>query len=234
MAVGAATAKGSATVIKVCELVWRRPDLELEAFRAHWRDVHGPIVAAIPGIRRYVQSHPLIGGYRRGSLPFDGLAEIWVEDKAALRAMAATPEFAAAKADEPNFIDTARLVELVVDEVVVKDGPIAPAKSIELVRLRADRSPEEGHRYWAQVHGPIAATIPQVSRYVQSHLRPGAYGRGAPPFCDGLAVTWFESVDAMRASAGTEAYARTRADEANFLAPADPQPVIATELVLVG
>ncbi len=99
-------------VIKVCELVTRRPDLDVEAFQRYWRDVHGPIVAAIPGLVRYVQSHPRLGGYRNGPLVYDGVAEIWVQDKAALATMATTAQFASAKADEPNFIDTTTLVEL--------------------------------------------------------------------------------------------------------------------------
>jgi uncharacterized protein (TIGR02118 family) len=30
----------------------------------------------------------------------------------------------------------------------------------------------EFHRYWREVHGPIAARIPQLRRYVQSHRVP--------------------------------------------------------------
>ncbi len=220
-------------MIKVCELLWRRPDLELDDFRRHWRDVHRPIVSAIPGIRRYVQSHPLIGGYRKGPLAIDGLAEIWVDDKDALRAMASTPEFAAAKADEPNFIDTNRLVELVVDEVEVKPGPNAATKSVVLVRFNDVLGAADAHRYWEDVHGPIAAAIPQVRRYVQSHLRPGAY-RAGRPFVDGLASTWFDSVDDMRAAATTDELARVRADEPNFIDVANIPAVLAEELVLVG
>lgn len=221
-------------MIKVCELVWRRPDLEVEAFRAHWRDVHGPIVAAIPGIRRYVQSHPLLGGYKKGPLAFDGLAEIWVDDKEALRGLASTPEFAAAKADEPNFIDTSRLVELVVDDAVIKEGPEAAFKSVVLVRMKPDLEPAEAHRYWREVHGPLGAAIPQVRRYVQSHLRPGAYGRGERPFADGLAITWFDSVDDMRASARTDEFAAVRADEDVFIRVEASPAVLANELVVLG
>jgi 5,10-methylenetetrahydromethanopterin reductase len=50
---------------------------------------------------------------------------------------------------------------------------------------------------------------------------------GLAPF-DGLAMTWFDDVAAMRAGAATEAYARTRADERNFLAGELPF-VITTE-----
>ena len=221
-------------MIKVCAVLHRRPDLGVEEFQSYWRTTHSALVSSVPGIRRYVQSHPLLGGYRRGQLAFDGLAEVWADDTDALRTMAATPELQAVRRDESNFLDTDRVVELIVDEVIVKDGPPAPIKNIELVNFRADLPSEEARRYWQEVHGPIAAQIPPVRRYVQSHVRPGAYRKPTPPLCDGLAITWFDSVDAMRESARTEEYARTRADEINFLPRGDPATVLANELTFVG
>ena len=47
---------------------------------------------------------------------------------------------------------------------------------------------------------------------------------------DGLAITWFDDVAAMRAGTRTEAYAKTRADERNFLAGELPF-VVTTERV---
>src|SRR4029078_2347055 len=35
--------------------VKRRSDLSPEAFHDYWRDVHGPLGAQVPGVRRYVQ-----------------------------------------------------------------------------------------------------------------------------------------------------------------------------------
>jgi uncharacterized protein (TIGR02118 family) len=102
-------------LIKVCELVRRRPGMSVDHFQHHWQDVHGPIVAQLPGLRRYVQSNPLPGGYRRGDLPYDGVAELWFDNLASLAAIAATAQFRAAKADEPNFVDPSSLIELVAD-----------------------------------------------------------------------------------------------------------------------
>lgn len=221
-------------MIKVMEIVRRRAGMDVEAFQAYWLDVHGPIVSRLQGLRRYVQSHPRLGGYRRGDMPFDGIAELWFDDKAALAAIASTVEFAAAKADEPNFIDTESLIELVVDDHLIKDGPVTPGalKNVEFLHLSTDLGPEEGHRYWLEHHGPLAARIPTLSRYVQSHVRPGAYGRAtAPPF-DGVALTWWADLDAMRASAESPEYAATRADEPNFIA-GTPPVILTNEHVLV-
>ncbi|MGI9596975.1 MAG: EthD domain-containing protein [Acidimicrobiales bacterium] len=229
-------------MIKVVEMIKRRPDLDVEPFQHHWLHTHGPIVARIPGLRRYVQSHTRLGGYRRNtgagepsSVPYDGIAELWFDDKEALAAITSTEEFAAAKRDEPNFIDLAPLVELVVDEHIIKDGPTPEGgiKNIEFVHLSPALDPEEAHRYWREVHGPIAARIPTMSRYVQSHTRMGAYGRPTRPPLDGIAVTWWADLDAMRASAAGPEYAATRADEANFLGD-EPEVILTTEHVIVG
>jgi uncharacterized protein (TIGR02118 family) len=83
------------------------------------------------------------------------------------------------------------------------------------------------------VHGPIASTIPGLRRYVQSHALPESYARRPPP-CDGIAVTWFDSTDAMRHSATTQEYARTRADEARFLASGDMPVILTTEHVILS
>ena len=73
----------------------RRPDLTVEAFWQHWRDIHAPLVAkhaATLGIKRYVQVYALevapTGGRPEG---FDGIGEVWVESVEAFRTAAATP-----------------------------------------------------------------------------------------------------------------------------------------------
>ena len=112
---------------------------------------------------------------------------------------------------------------------MAKPGPVPASfvKNYELVTKRADMDRAEFDRYWSQVHGPLAAAIPTIRRYVQAHLSPATREAGTAPY-DGLAITWFDDVAAMRAGAATEAYARTRADEANFLAGELPF-VITTE-----
>ena len=223
-------------MIKVLELIKKRPDLELEAFRSHWLEVHGPIVAQIPGIVRYTQSHPLLGGYRKGPLAFDGVAEIWVEDKDTLRGFAELESFAAAKSDEPNFIDVANLIEIVADEHVIVDNPEPSGgiKNIAFMQFRPELAPTEAFGYWRSEHGPVAASIPGLVRYVQSHVRAGAFLNGRRPSIEGVAVAWFESVDVMRQAATSAAYAATRADEANFLLPTRPGSILTHQHVLLG
>ena len=206
-------------MIKVVVVFRRKVGMDLEAFGQHWQGPHAALVKQLPGLRRYVQSQTIPGGYRKGQPAIDGMAELWFDNTEALRTVAASPAFAAVMADEANFIDPASRREIVTEDIVIKDGP-RPAggvKNVELVLRRPDLTPEAFHRHWEVVHGPLGGAIPQVLRYVQSHTRLAAYRDGRQPALDGVALTWFTSTAEMRASATTAQYETTRADEHNFV-----------------
>jgi uncharacterized protein (TIGR02118 family) len=173
--------------------------------------------AAPHGLRAATQALTLAGAYRRGEPVCDVIDELAFDDEASAARCLADPGFR--RAWSSPLLDAASVACLVVEEHVAKPGPVPASfvKNYELVTKRPDMDRAEFDRYWAQVHGPLAAAIPTIRRYVQAHLSPGTREAGAAPY-DGLAITWFDDVAAMRAGAATEAYARTRADEANFLA----------------
>lgn len=227
-------------MIKVTVFFRRRPGMGIAEFQAYWLTTHADIVSRLPGLKRYVQSHTLPSGYRRSEPPpYDGIAELWFDDLAAMKALAGTPEQQAVDADEGRFIDRASMGRILTDEHVIKDGAVPPGpeasvKNVEFLTKPRDMPVEAFQRYWREVHGPIAREIPQIIRYVQNHVRAGGYRGGRIPAYDGTAVTWFASTAAMRDAARTEAYARTRADEANFLPPGELPIIITREHVIVG
>jgi uncharacterized protein (TIGR02118 family) len=223
-------------MVAVIGIIKRKPGMAVEAFQEHGHTAHADIVRKLPGIRRYVQSHTIPSGYRRSEPAWDGVAEIWFESVDALRALRGSPEQAAVDADEPRFIDKPSQVMLLTEQHVIKEGPepAGAVKWVEFLNRRPDLSPEAFQRHWRDVHGPIAAGIPQVRRYVQSHVRLGAYAAGRAPRYDGVAITSFDDTAAMRASAMTPAYAATRADEKNFVAAGDAQFIITREHPIVG
>jgi uncharacterized protein (TIGR02118 family) len=223
-------------MIKICEIIWRRPGMSVADFQDHWLNRHGPIVARLPGLRRYVQCHPRPGGDRHGALVCDGVAELWLDSKAALIEASQSTEFAAAKADEANFVDPDRLVELLTEEVVIRDLPAAAGsiKIISLVHYKAGLDPVAAQSYWRETHAPIVCGIEGLGRYEQNPVRLGAYRKPAPPAFDGLALTWFDDMAAARRSSACAAFGRTKADEANFLEASRTGSIITAEHVIVG
>ena len=206
-------------MIKSIVIFRRRAGLSVEDFGRYWQEQHGPLVARLPGLRRYVQSQTLASAYAKFTPACDGVAELWFDNSDALRALAGTSQYAEVLADEARLLDPASRIEILTDDIVIKNGTPPPngVKNIEFVKRRPDLTPEAFHRHWEVVHGPLGASIPQILRYVQSHTRLAAYRDGRQPPLDGLALTWFVDTKAMRDSATTPQYATTRADEHNFV-----------------
>ena len=221
-------------MVKALSFFKRKSGMSVAAFQAYWRTMHPDVVTKMPGIRRYVQSHTLPSGYRKREPIYDGIAEIWFDDTRAMRALAGTSEYAAVQADEANFIDRSTMGLIITEEHVIKDGPTPTGgvKNVEFVTHTPEMSIEAFQQYWREIHGPLAATIPVIRRYVQSHTRRAAYESGRVPFYDGAALTWFDDTQAMRVSATTAEYARVRADEPNFITP-NPPFIIAREHVIL-
>lgn len=104
-------------MVKLIYCISKLPHLSVDEFQAYWRDVHGPIAARIPGLRRYVQCHVVPAVYGGAATPsYDGAAELWFDDMDALRAAMRSPEVRAAIDDERNFIDHTRVASFVTTE----------------------------------------------------------------------------------------------------------------------
>jgi uncharacterized protein (TIGR02118 family) len=109
-------------MIKLIYCITRKADLSVEEFQRYWRETHGPIAGRIPGVRRYVQCHTLPELYGRETPPdYDGAAEVWFDDLDAMRAAFRSPEVAAAREDELNFIDHSKSAMFVTEEKPVVD-----------------------------------------------------------------------------------------------------------------
>src|SRR5215467_3620989 len=109
-------------MVKALSFFKRKQGMTVEAFQAYWRASHPEVVVKLPGLRRYAQSHTLPSGYRKGEPIYDGIAEVWFDDTAAMRALAGTPIYQAVRADEAKFIDHATMGLIVTVDHVIKDG----------------------------------------------------------------------------------------------------------------
>jgi uncharacterized protein (TIGR02118 family) len=108
-------------MIKSISLLTRKEGLSREDFVRHWVEVHAPLAHAVPGLRRYVQSH-IVGERRRPDIPttdveVDGIAETWYDDRDAMVRSNASPEAKALHADGALFIG--RIKSFVTEEKVI-------------------------------------------------------------------------------------------------------------------
>jgi len=224
-------------MVKVITFIKRKPGMPVEEFQGYWRTRHPEVVTRLPGVRRYVQSHTLLSAYQRGNPAYDGIAEVWADDTAALRAMTQSPVHSELQADEARFIDRTSMGVIITEDHVVKEGAAAPdtaVKSVDFLVRKAGLQLEEFQRHWLMVHGPIAAAIPALRRYVQSHTRRSAYEAGRVPAYDGAAITWYDSTDEFRAAAAGAEYARVAADGPEFLAMDRVRSILTREHVIVA
>ncbi len=97
-------------MVKMLVALHRKEGMTREEFRTYWRDVHGPMGALMPGVRRYVQNHVLADG-----APFDGLAEMWFDSPAAMQAAFTSEAAAEAARDVTNFLSNTQVV--LIEEV---------------------------------------------------------------------------------------------------------------------
>jgi uncharacterized protein (TIGR02118 family) len=112
-------------MIKLTALLIRRPEVSREEFNRHWVEIHAPLVNALPGARRYVQSHiiaeqgtdlvPSIGAH------LDGIAELWFDDRAAMETAFGTPAAEQLAADGAH--SSAKISFFVAEEKVFISVP---------------------------------------------------------------------------------------------------------------
>ncbi len=172
-------------MLKFAAFFRKHPELSHAEFQRYWLGVHASVVLRLPGLMRYVQSHPLPGTLQAAS-PFHGMAEVWLADDADLSRDPADPYWTEVAEDEARFIDPASLTVLPVDERVLKQGEW-PRPGIKIVRTLK------------QMNGkvPPVALMPTVGRYARNTAR------GEGQFCGGYDATWFANPAAAHGTAAT-------------------------------
>jgi uncharacterized protein (TIGR02118 family) len=119
----------------------KRADMTEDEFIVYWRQIHAPLVSAIPGIRRYV-IYAVIGFH--SAVPVcDGLAEMWFDSRAMLEDGLASKEGRWMAADLTSFCSP-ESGAVIVDEIDVLDINAETAVSDEPADARATREAEGG------------------------------------------------------------------------------------------
>ena len=109
-------------MVKLVYCITKMAGLTDEEFFRYWKDVHSPIGARIPRLRRLVQSRRITIPGDKYRPDFDGMAELWFDDLDALLAARQSPEWKASSDDEANFVDHDKVAYFVTEERVVLDS----------------------------------------------------------------------------------------------------------------
>ncbi len=68
-------------------------------------NVHGPLIAKIPGLVKYIQYHVVSEKLDTVDEPIDGIAELWFESDQAQKIAYQSLEYQAVVEDEPNLFN---------------------------------------------------------------------------------------------------------------------------------
>ena len=223
-----------ARMIKAITFIKRKKASTAGEFQDYWRRRHADVIRQLPGVRRYVQNHPLPGNYEHGEPPYDGIAELWADDTRAFQTMAGDPAYAVVQGDEQAFLERRSLDLIIASEHTVITGPLSAdgIKLIDFFRRKRGMSVDYFQHYWRDVHGPLLNRLTRLRRYVQSPVRPGGYTRDRTPVYDGMSSIWFDSLDDLHQTLNSDVYADIMEDRKNFI---DARiSIVCKEHVLIG
>src|SRR5262244_174307 len=111
-------------MVKLVYCITKKAECSDGEFFHYWKNIHGPIGARIPGLRRLVQSHRLTVPGDKCQAAYDGMAELWFDDMDALLAARHSPQWKAASQDEVNFIDHKKVAYFVSEEHIIRDETV--------------------------------------------------------------------------------------------------------------
>jgi uncharacterized protein (TIGR02118 family) len=212
-------------------LIRKKPDWTTDAFRAYWRDQHGPLAARAPNLREYWQNHVtdrLQRGidFARGPWAFDGFSQLYFDDaRQAHRAFNESDMAAPLIADENRFLGELNIVT--VEQHVVVPVPAAQQrkqllKRISTLKRRPDISEADFRREWI-AHRDLVRQMPGVAAYRQNVVIERERVKGTP--CDyaelpidGLVELWFENTATLEAAFSSPAGRTTMQHALTFLA----------------
>ena len=92
-------------MIKRFVILRRKPNMSVEAFWDYWENVHGPLIAKIPGLIKYIQYHVKSEQLDEIDDPIDGIAELWFKSEETQKEAYQSPEYQAVVEDEPNLFN---------------------------------------------------------------------------------------------------------------------------------
>ncbi len=190
--------------------VTRRLDLSSEAFHAHWRDRHGPLIRDLPRLarhlRRYEQNPRLGDDYERDGGPsFDGAAHQIFDAHEDFIEFVKEPDYQEqVRADEQRFLDMGSLSFLLTDEprvLIEGNREEATVKLIAFVRRKPGVERKRFHRWWSEERAARMRDDPDLFGRIIAHLQyprtERDYERDGGGGFDGATEQWFSSLESF-------------------------------------
>jgi uncharacterized protein (TIGR02118 family) len=154
-------------MIAAISLMRRQDATGLTRFRRHWLDVHGPLVCAFPGLRRYVQCHvvasPAMNEAAR-SMRIDGFPILYFDNDQDRTTAHHSPAMAACNIDSRQFVGAvSRVITEVLGDLRSNSGrfsliEIWPEDAAPMTRPAHYRVREQGAAPNSVIpHLPVAA-----------------------------------------------------------------------------
>jgi uncharacterized protein (TIGR02118 family) len=235
--------------IKVFEFLRRAAGKTREQFHEDWREVHGPMLADDPNLRRHVTRYELNhrlpdDASRERSIEevrddgWDGVAVLWLDSMEELRALSAEPGMARIRERAPSLHESERLIVVTEDPNVIVDSgrrDEAGAKMLCILHRNAALDLDTFHGHWLEHHGGLFQNLPGLRDpllgYDQNHGL-----RDPEAQFDGVTEQWFESLDSFVQSLyAPEVASKVNPDVAYMLDPASIHFVMTGKpTVLVG
>jgi uncharacterized protein (TIGR02118 family) len=109
-------------MIKSIAVAHKKTGMSIEDFNRYWKDVHGPLAAKAPGVRKYVQNHYLRIPGRQ--FEGDGIVEMWYDDLQGFEnfmSFLRTAEGKGLAEDGARFADMSHSQLWLVEEHIIKD-----------------------------------------------------------------------------------------------------------------
>jgi len=186
-------------------LLTRRPEIGSEEFRRHWREVHGPLAARLPGLRRYHQNHvvdnrQLAIDHARGSWSIDGISELWFDSVEDMNKAVSSQEYQAVAQDHHTFVGKTGLISAVQNVVVPVDLTTGPlVKRMSILSRKRGLTPDQFKHEWWGFHAEAVRKFPNLMGYTQNLVVERSAGLGRPASqeelpIDGMVEMWFRSV----------------------------------------
>ena len=209
-------------------IMQKRDDMTTEQFAKHWKEVHGPIVTKMDGIRHYRQnlvtntSQLGIGFATRSPLVADGFSELCYDSIADMEKGMAS-QATDAQADIPLFLKDCQMVVALKRKVIpVPDNYPRPLiKRMTFLKRKPEISAEAFVWEWLGLHAEMVKFMPYVVGYHQNVIVDRIIGGKSVSYdqlpYDGIVEFWFENVEQLEACFASPAYSYTGTHGKPFL-----------------